>query len=221
MAEAQGAMPNLNEVPEGAAAANPDAPLEVTPTYAPHNMRIDARGHMRGYGDPDHLEGDAGLAVEFYVNPIDGMEHVKINVPGEKHMEYDYLAHDGKPPYKERFAMQYAAFKNMDSQLAGQTMLRDVPWIDEAIRLRLTENRVFTLEQLAAVSDTGIQAIGPGTRKMRDRAAEEVANRKAGAEGSALRAEMEEMRKELAELRAQRAALPLGRDDLPAGKKAA
>ena len=201
MAEAQPGAPDLNTMPDGAQMADPDAAREVAPVYAPHNMRIDRAGNFRGYGDPDSLAGDDALDVEFYVHPIDGLEHIRLAVPGEKNMEYDYLADDGKPPYTQRFARQYAAFKEAASRFKGQTLLRDVTWIDAAVRARLAEHKVHTLEQLASVSDNGIRAIGPGTRKLRDQAAQIVADRVAAEEGSALRGEIADLKKQLAELR--------------------
>ena len=215
MENAAGVMPNLDTKPEGAIAADPASPQEVQPVISRHSL--DMRKPLpRGYGHPDG-EGDESLHVEFYRHPVDDQDHVRIAVPGDKLSAFDYLAEDGRPPYKERFERQWHAYQNAQSQYLGQTMLTDVPWIDEAMRTHLAEFKVITLEQLAAVSDTSLQRLGPGSRRLREKAVGIVANQSANQEGAAMRARIAELEDTVKKLAVRDAGMALTAADLPAG----
>ena len=215
MSDVQIDAPDFDKQPEGAAPADPNAPLEVANIESRHTMRLDSSGALSGYGSTASLEGDAGLMVEFYPNAITGEDHIKINIPGEKLTAYDYRATDGRPPYWQRFSKQWQQYKNAESQFEGQSMIRDTIWIDEAMRAHLAEHRVYTLEQLAAVSDTGLASMGAGARALQAKAIQAVDDKKAAAEGSDLRKLVSDQMRQIQELRELIEADPLKAEDLP------
>ena len=132
---------------------------------------MDIPQNAQSMADP---AGDENLFVEFYKSPIDGLDHVKIRVPGDNTFEPDYLASEH---YRKRFPKQWQAYRENESQAEGQLRLEDVAWLDEASRNRLKAFSIFTVEALATVSDGNLANLGPGARAWRDRAQEEVGYR--------------------------------------------
>jgi hypothetical protein len=115
---------------------------------------------------------DEELFVTFYKNALSGKDHVKIRFPGDKHSTYDQPV---KEKDKRRFAHAWDAYENQLERFPGQTRLEEVAWVDEATRLSLQAAGVFTVEQLAAVTDGNLEGIGMGARGLRAKAQQEAA----------------------------------------------
>lgn len=202
MSEAQVAGIDLNTQPPGSVPVTGEMPTGVDPIRSTHNLNLRAPT-PRGYGTMEGI-GDEGLIVEFFKDPVDEKDYVKVSVPGERSSEYVFLATEGRPPYTERFAAQWDAYKNAESQYAGQTLLRDVPWLNDAMRAHLATFRIMTVEQLASVNDTGLQSLGGNVRRLREKAIQAVQMKHANAEGSALLAKIEALTEEIAHLKNER-----------------
>ena len=67
-------------------------------------------------------EGDEKLHVEFYLNPTDGLDHVKIMIPGDKNFMPDEIADER---YQRRFHRQWLVYKGELSEFDGQTRLEN------------------------------------------------------------------------------------------------
>ena len=121
--------------------------------------------------------GDQELMVEFYIDPVDDVEKCKIGIPGDSKFQPVFVAsetwQDGIT-YAERFSLQYADFKADKEQLAGQTRLSDVPWLDQGMIDGLRGKSIRTVEQLAAVTDGNLDKIGLGARGLRQKAIDHV-----------------------------------------------
>ena len=144
-------------------------------------------------------QGDDALHVEFFTDPITNDEMIRINIPADKHLQPIYLADDqshGTITYKQRFHKEYQAFKSGREQHDGQLFLDKVGWITPAHKAQLNMVGVFTLEGLANVSDSNLENLPAGGRKMVEKAQQELADR-------AKTKAFDEQQKELNELRAQ------------------
>ena len=116
---------------------------------------------------------DSGLYVEFYRNPTDGLDHIKMMIPGDKTYMPDFIADER---FQVRFARQWEAYKTQTDQFEGQVPLEEVAWIDEATRNHYKSIGIFTVDGLANVSDGNLTNLGPEARAFRDRARAEVEN---------------------------------------------
>lgn len=164
-----------------------------------------------------------GLHVEFFIEAVKqgfkseeagraiykDTEFVRIHIPGDKNYsaEREATAQD-----KERFALEYARFKNglKEEEQAVGTPLKHWPAMTRAMAKEFAAVNVHTVEQLASLSDTAKQAFGMGalewSRKaqaMLDTAAGGAAAEKYAAENEALKREMADLRAELAAVSAR------------------
>lgn len=151
--------------------------------------------------------GDENLYVEFYKNPEDGKDHIKMRIPGDKHFAPDFLADER---YQRRFPQQWEAYQNQNDQFEGQTRLEEVAWINEGMRHHLQSFGVFTIDALAKVIDGNLSNIGHGARELRERAKEHLATAQkaaafdtAQAEKAELQGTLEAMQKQMAEMQKQ------------------
>ena len=191
MDQAAAATPDLNKIPDGAIAAT----LEDQKVGEAGYLGLKEAARTRSAPDP----ADAGLGVEFYKHPVDGLDHVRIRIPGDKLYQPDFVADDR---HKVRFARQWEAYKSEQSQFAGQVMLESVAWIDMGMREHLAYYGIKTIEGLANVPDGNLDALGHGTRALRDRAKAEVEAKLKAASFDGLKAELDSMKAELETLRA-------------------
>lgn len=161
-----------------------------------------------------------GLHVEFYIESVKqnflseqegrpiykDTEFVKIMIPGDKNYsaEREATQHD-----KERFALEYARFKNgmKEEEQATGTPLKHWPAISRSMAKEFAAFNVYTVEQLAGMSDTAKQAFGMGANEwsrkaqaMLDKAAGSAAVEKYAAENEALKQRIADMEKQFAEL---------------------
>lgn len=140
---------------------------------------------------------DGDMNIEFYRNPVDGQDHIKFLIPGDKTFQPDYLVDDR---HKERFAEQWDAYEARKDQFAGQTRLEDVAWLDEAMRNHFKAFNIFTVEMLAAVSDGNLTKLGPEGRIMRDKAQVEVQEKSKATAFDAAQAEKAAMQTQINKL---------------------
>lgn len=142
---------------------------------------------LRGSWDPNSglsaQQGDESKVwAEFRMHPvIDGqaskeagrtikrdVPYVKIIQPGESRLSiYDQPATDVDA---QRFPRQWAAFKAGQSQELKGTMLAELFPESPAIVENLRAVAIRTVEQLAALPDTGLQNIGMGARQWKEKA---------------------------------------------------
>ncbi len=159
---------DLSVQPEGSVLADPGqieqaAAMMNVPVQA--QARRDSKGGLI-YGDPDHGGQDEAF-VEFYRNPVADADYIRKEFPGDRFFKVD------RPVTEEdrlEYARKWALYQQSEDQTKGQTRLRNVAWLDEAMKARLAEKRVFTLEQLAGLTDTHLDHLGPGVAKVRDKA---------------------------------------------------
>lgn len=142
--------------------------------------------------------GDENLYVEFYKNPTDGLDHVKMMIPGDKTFMPDYIADER---YQRRFARQWEAYKTQKDQFEGETRLEELAWIDPATRTHYNSLGVFTLEGLSSVADGMLSNLGPEARKFRERAMAEIDQHRKAAAYEKTEAEKAEMQGQIDELK--------------------
>lgn len=143
---------------------------------------------------------DDDISIEFYRNPVDGKDHIKFLIPGDKTFQPDYLVDDR---YKERFPHQWEAYEAQRDQFEGQVRLEEVAWMDDATRNHLKAHNIFTVEMLSSVSDGNVAKLGPEGRTMRDKARLEVDQKSKADAYEESEAEKAALREELAGLQEQ------------------
>lgn len=92
-------------------------------------------------------------------------EHVKIVIAGDKHSEVVREATDAD---RERFHEVYRRFRAKATereQIVG-TILDAAPFLSPAQRKEMEAINIFTVEQLAALSDTAKQRLGMGANEL-------------------------------------------------------
>jgi hypothetical protein len=129
----------------------------------------------------------------------DDWEMVSVIQPGEKD-EVKVLASDW---HRRRFPRQYEAFKNGLEQAHTGTPIELLLPAEPSTVLALKGNNVFTVEQLAGISDTAMNNIPMG-RTLSERAQKYLAS----AQGGQGFHQMEAMQKQIEELKAQLAERP-------------
>ena len=157
-----------------------------------------------------------GLHVEFFIESVKqgylseeagrdihkDVEFVKIHIPGDKNYsaEREATAND-----KERFALEYARFKNgmKEQEQAVGTPLIHWPAINRSMAKDFAAVNVHTVEQLAGLTDTAMQAFGLGAREWSTKAKAflEVAGNSAAAQKYAT--ENAELKQRIAQLEQQ------------------
>ena len=197
-AAAQAAQFDLNVVPEGAVAVGAD---HLDGAFVQPIDPVQRRGRDGKfiYGDPDFKGVDASI-VEFYRNPVKNADYVKITYPGDKFFGPDRPVTEED---KQRYARQWNLFVSQEDQLKGQTRLTRIAWLDPAARNRLAEARILTVEQLASVTDTNLQRLGPGMRTFVQRAKQHLGEKAQYQKAHEVHKEVEDLRKENAEMKAQ------------------
>jgi hypothetical protein len=164
---------------------------------------------------------DKNLLVSFYTKAVknnfrsenegkpcfDNVEYVKILLPGDKNTEVDRPA---TVDDKERFAQQYARFLQKKEAVIEGTPLEHWPVMDPATVEDCKASKIFTVEQVADLSDMQIQKLGMGYRELSKKAkafleyAKDTAlPQKQAAEIERLHADNGELKRQLAELAAR------------------
>ena len=161
-----------------------------------------------------------GLHVEFYIDskhmpflseeagrPVhQDAEFVKIMIPGDKNtlIEREAIEQD-----RDKFPLEYARFKNglKEEMQAVGTPLKAWPAMSRALVKDLAHFNVHTVEQLASMSDTAIQAFGMGGREWTSKAKAFLATAENSAAAEKYAAENEDLKRQIADLQSQFASL--------------
>lgn len=125
------------------------------------------RFHVQRQRIPDEFDPDTGLPKYRTVELVD------LLVPGDKN---NVPTKRVTPEVKQRFAREYALWKAQgsasDAQIGDGLPLNQWPQIPKELAAGLAHANVFTVQQLANLSDTQCQIRGTiGLRKYRDMAA--------------------------------------------------
>lgn len=138
------------------------------------------------------VEAEAGRPI------FEDREYIEIRAPGDR---LNVVHKEVTQDIRQRYATQYKAWKaGQDQDAAVGTPLAMWPQVTSSDVETFKYQGIRTVEQLAALSETTIQALGPGYRKLKQRATDFLAASKDGAAMTKLRAENEEMSKRLAHL---------------------
>lgn len=156
-----------------------------------------ARFYMRTVPDPEK-SAEAGRPVHT------SKEYVEIRIPGDKTLTVDVPVND---THKRRFSAGYAAFKAGDKEQVVGTPLSVWPRISAPQVEDLKHMKIRTVEELAAVSDGNLEALGRGWRSLRDEA-------KAWLEAAAGTAPISKLQAEIAQKDERLAALALEVENL-------
>ena len=135
---------------------------------------------MNGGYETVRYGSDEGLFVKFrmeavrnnYQSDLEGRE-VHDQVP------YVFIQHAGSrdtfdgeatDAHKQRFPKQWEAFERGQADAPQGTAVESAPWLNVAQVATLKANSILTIEQLAALPEPGLEALGPGARKMQENA---------------------------------------------------
>lgn len=147
---------------------------------------------------------DEGLFVKFslearkngHTGEWENREYITLHVPGDK-TNIPHRPVEAKD--KQRFAKAYEAWRRGLGEVHEGQPLKDWAAITPAEVMMLAQSNVYTVEQLAAVSDANAQAIGP-ILALRDRARRHVAESKQAAPLDAMNARLAELERRNGEL---------------------
>jgi hypothetical protein len=169
----------------------------------------DQKVHVEFRMDSVHsqFQSDAAGHPVFVEKPF-----IMITTPGSQNSVIDTIADEH---YQRRFPEQWARFKNGQSEGAvNGWRLESWPAVNTAQVKTLKYSSVFTVEQLAGLSDTACQNLGMGTMELRTKAKAALLAAAGGADAeraateSARRdSEMQDMRELLRQQSEQIAAL--------------
>jgi len=110
--------------------------------------------------------------------------------------DYD---HDGSPTDAQRFPQQWERFKKGEEQSADGWRLREWPAMSRSLCKTLEQMNIFTVEHLAALTDTGLSFLG--AREWREKAKAALALASNSAAATKFAAENEHLKNELDSLR--------------------
>lgn len=140
---------------------------------------------------------------------FDDVEMVRISVPGSK---LTTVVNRVTDDHRSRFAQEYAAFKQGVEDQCGMvgTPLSEWPMMNPSKIRELNFFEVFTVDQVAALTDEALSHIGSGSRELRDqarayleRADDSAINTQLAAQNQELREEVERLTGTVAELAAK------------------
>ena len=147
-------------------------------------------------------DGDKGLHVTFYKHPVDGQDHVKIEIPGDDKTELDEFADDR---YKMRFPRQWAIYKGQLEEFAGQIRIETVAWVDPGMIQDMKRANIHTVEYLAEMSDSSIGSTNMiGLMAFRQKAQEHLAEKAKSSQFDSLQEQNAELMKRLEKLEQKR-----------------
>lgn len=176
---------------------------------------VDPRVHSAGYGAARY-GGDEALYVEFGWHAVElGFQsaqlgrkiyekrvYVRIICPGAVSTKNE-IHREATDEDKQRFPRQWAAFNAGNATAQSGTPVEVWPLVDVAQVANLKAMGVFSVEQIAALSDTQIQPLAPHGFAMRDQARAWLKSAADGAVVTKQAKEMDDMRREISDLRAQ------------------
>jgi hypothetical protein len=161
-----------------------------------------------------------GLHVEFYIDsklmgflseqagrPIhQDAEFIKIMIPGDKNTVHEREATEQD---RDKFPLEYARFKNgmKEEMQAVGTPLKQWPAMSRSLVKDFAHFNVHTVEQLASMSDTAMQAFGMGAREYSTKAKAFLALAENSAAAEKYAVENEELKQRIAGMEKQFAEL--------------
>jgi len=183
-----------------------------------------------GYGDDGgvHAQFDDEFVKNEHKSAIEGRvvyDHyyiVELQWPGDntKTFKYRFPIHQEKNEWIERFSRQWEAFRNSKQQVPDGTPIEMWAPLDKKRVYELKANRVFTVEQIAALTDQTGPNLGLDWRKMRDQAVAFLNPSASSAQISKLMRENEDKDNRMAAMEQQIAALSRrDEEDQPAAKR--
>lgn len=158
----------------------------------------------RTYEDGKQFADDEKLLVKFEVRAVknefrstkegrpcyDDVDYIHIIIPGSR----DISVYPMDEVYKKRFRKRYDAWKASEENIAfaqGGTILAELPWMTKSQIAELNLANVYTVEQLADMSDTNARQF-MGNFQLRERAKNFIAAAKGEAPMLKLQAELEQ-----------------------------
>jgi hypothetical protein len=171
---------------------------------------------------------DRNLFVEFFRHPVQSgyqtelqgrpvfmeFDFVRIMIPGDKNTKIERKATAND---KERFPRAWQAYQNKEQPSFEGTLLKEWPAITVSMVAELNALNVFTVDQLARLSDSQVQKIGMGGLDLRAKAGAFLEAAKDGsavqryaAENERLKGQVEQQNVMLTELAARIEALEAG-----------
>ncbi|MFI0489337.1 MAG: hypothetical protein ACH344_08670 [Yersinia sp. (in: enterobacteria)] len=132
-------------------------------------------------GTPAQYGDDSHVFVEFSLDAVldqfkmdeegipvyNDVEMITITLPGDR---VSTLVEKVTPEHRKRFKKQYDAWKEGSEAPIEGLPLTEWPVITKAQALNLKILKIFSVEQLAQLPDTRIDALGLGGRDLRDKA---------------------------------------------------
>ena len=134
----------------------------------------------------------APLHAVFYANPVEGKTFIRIHID-------DKSVHDVEATEQHQldYSAAWAAY-NGSEDYADQHRIETQAWVDPATVEPLKAAHVYTVELLAEVSDSRLEAIKlPGMTRLRERAREFVAEKERAAGFDEVKKENEDLRRRL------------------------
>lgn len=105
----------------------------------------------------------AELGYPYY----DDVEVVRVMTPGNNKSTFiDRISNE----WIRRFPKEYDAYQSKNEVVHDGLALTEWPVINKAQALNLKSMKIFTVEQLAAVSDINLESLGLGARDLREKA---------------------------------------------------
>lgn len=181
-----------------------------------------AEANVVGNGDVREVSygSDAGLYVEFYNENVymeflsekegrpiyEKQPFIRIYTPGDKTKIVVRKAVQestgGFPSDVQRFPQQWAAFQQGVQAVASGLPLEEWPLMTTGQVKALNAVNIYTVEQLAAVSDAALDGLGHGGRAIRDQAIAKLEGMKDESHSAKLVAQNADMQRQIEELRA-------------------
>lgn len=164
-------------------------------------------------GGQERYAADSRLYVEFYRKAVynkpksdeagrpifDDADFVRITIPGDK---YSNLEAKVDESHRRRFPKQWANYQAGQEQAQTGTPLEHWPQMTVGLVATLKAMKIYTVEQLAELSDANAAQL-MGSHDLRRRAAAFLEAAKGEAANSHLAAELEKRDNEIATLKAQ------------------
>lgn len=161
-----------------------------------------------------------GVYVEFFMHPLEmrfkskqegrpifeDVPHVRLVTPGDRNNAPVLVATD---EHKNKYREAWKMFESNDHRQITGTPLTLLPGISKSQAKEAEHFNVYTIEQLANISDTAIMNMGIGFRDLRQRSQaylsaskDRALENKLREENEALKAEMDAMKGEVEKIKA-------------------
>lgn len=130
---------------------------------------MDAVATVHGKGNNLSVSygNDGEVWVEFYFNKIAEKDYIKMRYPGDTKTEIDRAV---KQQDKERFATKWDLYQRQLSQYGSDTMLEKAGFLSPGEIEICHKAGIRTAKELSQITDNFIATLGPGGRKMMERA---------------------------------------------------